>query len=135
MDIPKHQKIHEVLKDLNSDIYKSKNRFLVNAVERYIDSFEKEDLTKKGSKEKARGQEYIRREELDAMKDEIRYELMTEVRNEVIKLLGGVLAGMHLGQEIQTAGRGNENKEEQVVTDVTMENLAIGWSEEEEETT
>lgn len=94
MEIPQHRKIHEVLKDLNLDIYKSKNRFLVNAVEMYIDSFEKEDLTKQGSRKKAYNQEYVSHEELESWKEQIRYELLTEVRDEVIRMLGGVVAGM-----------------------------------------
>ncbi len=128
MDIPKHQKINEVLKDLNPDIYKSKNRFLVNAVDMYIDSFEKDELTKQESKKKAQRQEYISREELTKMKEEIRYELMTEVRNEVIKLLGGVISGMHIGQGIQMTDRINVKNEDQTHDDETMEKLAMDWS-------
>lgn len=133
MEISQHRKIHEVLKDLNPDIYKSKNRFLVNAVEMYVDSFEKEELTKQGSRKKAHNQEYVSHEELESWKEQIRYELLTEVRNEVIRMLGGVVAGMRLGSEVQTVER-REEMEEPPLADRTMEKLAMDWSWEGEET-
>jgi len=134
MEIPQHRKIHEVLKDLNPDIYKSKNRFLVNAVELYIDSFEKEELTKQGSRKKAYGQEYVSREELESWKEQMRYELLTEVRNEVIRMLGGVVSGMRFGTESQIVER-REEMEETAEADGTMEKLAMDWSWEGAETT
>jgi hypothetical protein len=134
MEIPQHRKIHEILKDLNPDIYKSKNRFLVNAVEMYIDSFEKEDLTKQGSRKKAHNQEYVSRTELELWKEQIRYELLTEVRNEVIRMLGGVVAGMHFGGGVQVTER-REEMEESPEADGTIEKLAMDWSWEGEETT
>ncbi len=130
LDNPQHQKINKVLQDLNPDIFKSKNRFLVDAVEMYIDSFEKEDLTKEENRKKAQRQEYINREDLEEIKKEIRYELLTEVRNEVIKLLGGVVAGMQVGQGIPVANgikqevTGDETNE----VDETIEKLALSWS-------
>jgi hypothetical protein len=127
LDNPQHQKINKVLQDLNPDIFKSKNRFLVDAVEMYIDSFEKEDLTQEERRKKAQRQEYISREDLEEIKKEIGYELLTEVRNEVIKLLGGVVAGMQMGQGISFANSikqevtGDETDE----VDETMEKLAL----------
>ncbi len=130
LDNPQHQKINKVLQDLNPDIFKSKNRFVADAVEIYIDSFEKEDLTKEESRKKAQRQEYISREDLEEIKNEIRHELLTEVRNEVIKLLGGVVAGMYVGQGTPVANSikqevtGDETDE----VDETMEKLALSWS-------
>jgi hypothetical protein len=130
LDNPQHQKINKVLQDLNPNIFKSKNRFLADAVEMYIDSFEKEDLTKEESKKKAQRQEYISREDLEEIKKEIRYELLTEVRNEVIKLLGGVVAGMQVSHGIPVANSikqevtGDETDE----VDETMKKLALSWS-------
>lgn len=128
MDIAQHRKINAVLKDLNPDIYKSKNRFLADAVEMYIDSFEKEELTEEGKREKNRQKEYISREDLEKIKEEIRYELLTEVRNEVIKLLEGVVSGMYMGQQTESGSRMNQETEKQLETDETMEKLALDWS-------
>lgn len=127
LDNPQHQKINKVLQDLNPDIFKSKNRFLADAVEMYIDSFEKEDLTKEENRKKAQRQEYISREDLEEIKNEIRYELLTEVRNEVIKLLGGVVAGMQVGQGTPVANSIKQEVTEDEV-DETMEKLALSWS-------
>ncbi len=128
MDNPQHRKINDVIKDLNPDIFKSKNRFIADAVEMYIDSFEKDDLTKEGSRMKAHRLEYISRKDLEQIKEEIRYELLTEARNEVIKLLGGVVAGMQVGQSVQAANTAKQETSEQVEGDETMEKLALGWS-------
>ncbi len=130
LDNPQHQKINKVLQDLNPDIFKSKNRFLVDAVEMYIDSFEKEDLTQEERRKKAQRQEYISREDLEEIKKEIGYELLTEVRNEVIKLLGGVVAGMHMGQGISVANsiKQEVTGDEMDEVDETMEKLALSWS-------
>lgn len=128
LDNPLHQKINDVLQDLNPDIFKSKNRFIADAVEMYIDSFDKDDLTKEGNRMKIQRQEYICREDLEQIKEEIRYELLTEVRNEVIKLLGGVVAGMQVGQSMQIANVSKQETTELVEEDETMEKLALGWS-------
>ncbi len=130
MDNPQHRKIHEVIKDLNLDIFKSKNQFIADAVETYIDSFEKDDLTEEGSKKKADQLGYISRSELARIKEEIRYELLTEVRNEVIKLLGGVVAGMHISSNIQPINviKSERSEREQTEVDETLEKLALGWS-------
>ncbi len=44
-DDPKHVHIIDVLDDLNLDVHKSKNRFLVNALVYYINSMESGTLT------------------------------------------------------------------------------------------
>lgn len=128
MNNPQHRKINEVIRDLNPDIFKSKNQFIADAVERYIDSFEKDDLTEEGSKMKEHGLGYISRSDLVQIKEEIRYELLTETRNEVIKLLGGVVAGMQIGQGVQTVNTIKQETPEPAQEDETMEKLALGWS-------
>ena len=128
MDNPQHRKINDVLKDLNPDIFKSKNRFIADAVEMYIDSFENDDLTKEGSRARAHRMEYINRVDLAQIKEEIRYELLSEVRNEVIKLLGGVVAGMQVGHVIQPSNTMKQEISEHSEEDETMEKLALGWS-------
>lgn len=128
LDNPQHRKINAVLQDLNPDVFKSKNRFLAEAVEMYIDSFENEDLTKEESKKKANSKEYISRIDLEKIKEDIRYELLTEVRNEVIKLLGGVVSGMQMGQRLQDNNSTIQETIEQETVDETMEKLALAWS-------
>lgn len=42
---PQHAKINEVIKGLNPNIYKSKNQFLIEACEFYIDHYGDKDLS------------------------------------------------------------------------------------------
>ena len=41
---PQHAKINEVIKGLNPKIYKSKNQFLIEACEFYIDHYGEDDI-------------------------------------------------------------------------------------------
>lgn len=132
MDNPQHRKINEVIKDLNPSVFKSKNQFIADAVEAYIDSFERDDITAEGVANKAKRIGYIDRSDLEHIKDEMRYELMSEVRNEVIKLLGGVVAGMQMSNAKQSNQRQTDYEEEkeepEEVIDETLEKLALDWS-------
>ena len=47
---PQHAKINEVIKGLNPKIYKSKNQFLIEACEFYIDHYGKDDIPSKEGK-------------------------------------------------------------------------------------
>lgn len=44
---PQHAKINEVIKGLNPKIYKSKNQFLIEACEFYIDHYGEDDIPSK----------------------------------------------------------------------------------------
>ena len=54
-------------------------------------------IAKKKDKEKA---EYIRSEDIDDIKAEVIEAAIIEARKEVIKLLGGVISGMNVGQPV-----------------------------------
>jgi len=130
LDNPQHRKINKVIKDLNLSIFKSKNQFIADAVEAYIDSFERDDVTEEGRTQKAKRMGYVSRSDLEQIKEEMRYELMSEVRNEVIKLLGGVVAGMQINSNaspITTDGKREEDDKQDEV-DETLEKLAMDWS-------
>lgn len=92
---PQHVKLNNVLKDLDSE-YMSKNQFLVDAAEFYIDHMGEENITISDAERKAARQGYVTRIEYDEMKERLKLEAMTEARNEVIQLLGGMLAGSRL---------------------------------------
>ena len=130
LDNPQHRKINDVIKDLNLSIFKSKNQFIADAVETYIDSFEKDDVTEEGSLRKAKQLGYINRSDLEKIKEEMRYELMSEVRNEVIKLLGGVVSGMQMSSNASVTKKGTkiEEEEDHNEVDETLEKLALDWS-------
>lgn len=62
-------KINDVIQNLDPKIFKSKNQFIIDAIQFYIDNYGKETFViKKKEKERA---EYIRSEDIDDIKEEV----------------------------------------------------------------
>ena len=98
MSNPQHVKINDVIQNLDPKIFKSKNQFIIDAIQFYIDNYGKETFViKKKEKERA---EYIRSEDIDDIKEEVIEAATNEARKEVIGLLGGVISGMNVGQPV-----------------------------------
>ena len=96
MSNPQHVKINDVIQNLDPKIFKSKNQFIIDAIQFYIDNYGKETFViKKKEKERA---EYIRSEDIEDIKEEVIEVATNEARKEVIRLLGGVISGMNVGQ-------------------------------------
>ena len=72
---PQHLRIAKALKQLERDKTKSKNQFIADAVEYYLDH---QDTAKNG-------QDYINRNELERMKIELREEILTIIRLELMR--------------------------------------------------
>lgn len=125
---PQHVKINNVLKDLDPE-YKSKNQFIVDAAEFYIDHMGEENITVSGAERKAARKGYVTRVEYDEMKERLKQEVMTEARNEVIRLLGGMLAGSRFNgvNVIQQTEKPSQVSEE-IIEDEVLEELAGSWS-------
>lgn len=86
LDNEQHCRVHKVLMDLNTEIHKSVNQFIVDAVDHYIHSMGDEDLvTRTGEQRREAG--YITRADLNG----IREELKNDIKNEIIMLLGAAL--------------------------------------------
>lgn len=82
---PQHAKINEVIKGLNPKIYKSKNQFLIEACEFYIDHYGEDDIP---SKEEKRYEQFVTRDEIEKIKKEIEYSAMSEARKRSFLYLG-----------------------------------------------
>ena len=127
MSNPQHVKINDVIQNLDPKIFKSKNQFIIDAIQFYIDNYGKETFViKKKEKERA---EYIRSEDIDDIKEEVIEAATNEARKEVIKLLGGVISGMNVGQPVIMQAANSEAQEltEDVMDDADVAGLAMGW--------
>lgn len=127
MNNPDHVLINDVLQNLDSKIFKSKNQFILDACKFYIDNYGSESfVTKKKEKERA---EYIRSEDIENIKKEVIEAATNEARREVIRLLGGVISGMNMGKQVVRQNADIEEKEftEDVMDDVDVTGLAMGW--------
>lgn len=123
-----HCRVHKVLAELNTEIHKSVNQFLIDATDFYIRSFEDENLLKEAESRRNKGTEYISRSDLDG----IREELKSEVKNEIILLLGaalskGTAAGGGLAQQTVRMTAGIEESQKELESDATMEGLVDDW--------
>ena len=113
MNIPQHVKINEILCSINKDICKSKNQFIIDAIEFYVEYYGKEMLVK---------------EEIDAIKQDLMEAAMTEARNEVIRVLGTAIAGRGIVQIAPAVAESEDNEEQkELVDDEVLSGLASGW--------
>ena len=129
LDNEQHCRIQKVLAELNTDIHKSVNQFIVDAVDFYIRSLNDESLVKDAGEPK-KNAGYISRDDLDS----IRAELKSEVKNEIIMLLGAALGAG--GVRVTEAASGRNNMDAAAVEaaedrkepdDPTMLELVDNW--------
>lgn len=95
LDNEQHRRIHRVLTDLNTDVHKSVNQFLIDATDAYIRALEGNDLTTgEMAKTEVQVQPYVTREDLDRVQSEIREELQRE-------MIGILVSSLTAGKVIQ----------------------------------
>ena len=127
MHNPDHVLINNVIQNLDPKIFKSKNQFILDACKFYIDNYGSETfIAKKKDNERA---EYIRSADIEDIKTEVIEAAINEARKEVIRLLGGVISGMNVGQPVITQAANSEAQEpaEDVMDDADVAGLAMGW--------
>ena len=127
MHNPDHVLINNVIQNLDPKIFKSKNQFILDACKFYIDNYGSETfIAKKKDNERA---EYIRSADIEDIKTEVIEAAINEARKEVIKLLGGVISGMNVGQPVIMQAANSEAQEptEDVMDVADVAGLAMGW--------
>lgn len=89
MQNEQHQRVEKVLANLNKKIYKSANQFVINAIDYYIKSLEnEEDLIEPSQIKNVR---YLTEEDLQ----DIKRQLESEMKEEMVRLLGIFMLGNH----------------------------------------
>ena len=124
---PQHVKINHVIQNLNPDIYKSKNQFLIEACQFYIDHYGEEGLMEKAEKDR---DSYLSREDLAGIQEELMETAVAEARKEVMKLLGGMISGMNGTLQPVKVPAVNDDapgKEKDVMEDADVAGIAMGW--------
>lgn len=126
LDNEQHRRIHMVLADLNTNVHKSVNQFLIDATDAYIRKLEGNELT---NEDKPQPGEclYITRDDLD----KIRREIKDELQREMIIILGSALTTGKTIQmpEVRTVKEApvQNDIEEDVCADETTIGLASSW--------
>lgn len=94
-----HVYVHKVLTDLNLSIYKSKNQFIIDAVEHYAKSLNQEDLTNTAAEQYIREGQTKSGSDTEALKKEIVNEVTVNVQANVISVLMNELAKLKVGAD------------------------------------
>lgn len=124
---PQHRKVNEVLVNLNPDVCKSKSQFLINAAEYYIDHFGKEAFIEQVTDDSP----YVTKGELQNIEDKMLTKAVMTAKDEVIRLLGGTLAGIAATKQVviqPESVKREEPKEEEyddVISDYALSCLGM----------
>ena len=125
---PIHIRINDILSDLNKDVYRSKNQFIANALEYYINALENDTITNSENIKKKHKKEYVTKCELELIKASIKNEVVKEVQKEIIAILGNFSGNMAKGivaDNLETNGREKDDLNE----NTTLLGLAEMWGE------
>ena len=126
---PEHMKIHDVLMDLNQDLYKSRNQFIVEALLFYIAELEDNPLTNSRQRKEKDKEKPITREELDDIAVTLKNDLVQYINKEILTTIISVL-GNNLNAERITVSDSEKNQEinnEETIDERLIE-LASSWS-------
>lgn len=86
-----HIKILNVLDDLNLDVHKSRNQFIINAISFYINSIETNNLTySEVDKQKELERKFVTQDQMKVIMDRFKEDVRTELYQEMIRFLAGV---------------------------------------------
>ena len=130
LDNEQHRRVHTILSKLNLDIYKSVNQFFIDAADDYIKRLNGEETAKikRGKTEEVKEVHYIRSDEME----QIRHQIKEELYEEMILLMGKALTS---GQEYKTSVQQEEVKmsrmgvQEYSVKDLEADNTMIGLTD------
>lgn len=127
MNNQQHVKINQILCSIDKDVCKSKNQFIIDAIEFYIEYYGKDVLVRE-----EKDIQYVTADEIESIKKDLMNAAMTEARNEVIRLLGTAVAGRGLIQAIPYAPEAEiQNEPEEPNDDEVVSGLATGWMTQE----
>lgn len=126
--IPSHIRINEILSDLNKDVYRSKNQFIADALEYYINALENDTMTNSENIKRQKENIYVTKGELELLKESIKNEVVKEVQKEMISILANFTGNIAKG--ITPDNSENENTEEEDLNEnPTLLGLAEMWGE------
>ena len=129
LDNEQQRRVNRVLAELNTDIHKSVNQFITDAIDFYANNFGDENLLRETGGQKK--EEYILKSDLDG----IREELKNDVKNEIIMLLGAALGGGvarvaegGMGRMVmETVAKETEEHRKEETADPIMMELVDDW--------
>ena len=125
---PIHIRINEILSDLNKDVYRSKNQFIADALEYYINALENDTMTNSENIEKQKMNMYVTKGELELLKESIKNEVVKEVQKEMISILGNFSGNLAKGIASDSSETIDTEKDD-LNENTTLLGLAEMWGE------
>lgn len=118
-----HRRVHKVLTELNMDVHKSVNQFMIDATDDYINKLNGVEVKRKESKSQGKDVS-ISDSDFEKLKREIKEELLKEM----VILLGSAFAGSKEIKNMSEDKKSNEIKQEDdALADETTVGLASSW--------
>lgn len=97
---PEHVKIMDILDDLNLDVHKSRNQFIINAILFYVDAIKNDTLTyAEERRQKEMEERFVTQDEMQKFSDKVK----TELYEEMIKFLAGTFMTSGAGRALPYA--------------------------------
>ena len=89
---PRHKRIIQILSDLNREIYPTKTRFIVEALDSYIEGIMSDEATNVGKqREESQKKKYISREEYERDKISLREDIRRGLYEDMLKVMSSVV--------------------------------------------
>lgn len=118
----KHLRVEKALEQINREIFKSINEFIIDAVDFYIRYLDGEEIAIKVGNS-CEDIQWATKEELEEMKQVIE----KDVREEVIQLLSVALSGQILQQKAVVTNATVKEVENDGITDTAAIDLVASW--------
>lgn len=124
LDNPQHMKVGKVLKNLNPKKYKSVNKYMIDAIEFFIDHGNDDSYAEFAEPDKCR---FVRKEDFDSLQEKICEKAIMSAKDEIIRLLGDIV--------VRNDGVVSHDRYEQetvsssVSEDSTISELVSNWDE------
>lgn len=124
LDNPQHMKVGKVLKNLNPKQYKSVNKYMIDAIEFFIDHGNDDYYEEFVEPDKCR---FVRKEDFDSLQEKICEKAIMSAKDEIIRLLGDIV--------VRNDGVVSHDRYEQetvsssVSEDSTISELVSNWDE------
>lgn len=129
---PQHVYVNQLLTDLNLDIFKSKNQFMIDAIDFYAKYLNEQHPMDSPAPDNQQGR-MITEDDLEHIKNDIFNEVMKEVQKEVIAMLGAAISGRQTTEPVQNVTTTEEVKETTSFNiNPTVANMAMLWGNDEE---
>ncbi len=125
---PEHLKLHKILRDLDTSIYKSKSNFIIEILKNYLIYGENSNLFCHDEVAEQGG--YVTREYVDNLKTDIKQELEKEMKQDLFNMVIAAMTGVGRAGKIEYAKPDDkiESGKDKDETEKLMKELNNMWS-------